>query len=344
MPTKKQHIVHISGVQQFKACREAWNWSSPQRGNLTPVDKYAPFFTGSMVHHCLEHWYKFGTPTDQAISDFCSANLTRAEFETPTIQEQVYLVLGMMKHYHLWQKYNQSWLADREFAFIANEQDFSVPLWGNSRHQVKLKGTFDGVVKSLHNGKLYLWEIKTTRSIIERLKQTDLDAQTDAYLNGAERVLGVEIAGIVYTILRKKVPEVKVLKSGDLSQAIDKDMTPEWYLNTIKEHHKELGANKDYIKAQYGDTLNALLSQENRYFARVVVNRSKAALADSWRQLQIVAQAMIDPRTPIYRSESNACNYCLFRTPCIAKRDGEDYKAILAKGYEAKKRYLDEIE
>lgn len=342
MPTVKDHILHISGVQQFKACRQAWQWASPLGRNLTPVDKYAPFFIGSLVHHALEYQYRFGITPEQSIAEYLAQNCTPAERQSEKILEQADQAAGLLKHYNLWQRHDQTWLADANFEFIANEQPFRVKLWDNSRKRIYLAGVFDGVVQSKHNGLYYLWEIKTTRSIIEREKQLQLDSQADAYTNAAQRMLGVKISGIVYTLIRKKVPEApKALKDGTLSQSASQDTSAEWYLAYARNYHA--GASNVFLSETYGAFLNTLLAQENKFFRRVVVNRSQYELADSWTQLQQVAREMIDPRTSIYLNESHACNYCLFRAPCIAKRSGRDYEAILGSSYVFNERYADEV-
>jgi PD-(D/E)XK nuclease superfamily len=342
MPRRTQHIIHISHVQAFRACRQAWHWSSPQGLNLMPVDKYAPFFTGSLVHHCLEYRHKFATPADEAIAVYCDRELTPAQKQDPKLLEQIELVKGLLAHYALWQKHDKTPLADRAFCFVDNERPFNTKLWSNSRHTVTLAGIYDGVVQSLDDGKYYLWEIKTTRSIAERSKQLALDAQTDAYVNAAQRELNLPISGIIYTLIRKKIPEApKELKNGLLSQAANQDTTAEYFLNYVKHYHSD--RDHAWLGATYGQFLNDLLAQDNRYFARIVVNRSQAALADSWQQLEAVTREMIAPHTAIYRNETYACNYCLFREPCIAKRDGGNYQAILANNYVNNPRYADEV-
>lgn len=349
MPTKHLHKVHISGIQSFKRCRQAWFWNSPQGLNLTPRDKYIPYFTGSLVHHCLEYRYKFGTPVETAIATYLEANCSAFELADNRISEQVALVTGMLKHYDLWQHHDTTWLSDDNFDFIDNERPFKAHLWNNTRHSIELRGTYDGVVKSRHNGKYYLWEIKTTRSITEREKQLDLDSQTDAYINAASRELELPISGVIYTLLLKKVPDQpKVLANGTLSQALTQDTTADWYLDAAKTHHSgafkhDHAEGKALIKALYSDVLNQLLVKENKYFKRVVISRSKVELDDSWRQLQSVAKEMINPKIAIYRSEDNACNYCIFRDPCIAKRKGENFNALLNSNFVFNNRYIEEV-
>lgn len=348
MPKRYNYEIHISDVQAFKRCRWAWQHSSPIMSNLQPKDKYAPFFVGSMVHHALEYHYKFAIPTKEAIYAYVAANCTIDELKDPGIMEQADLAMGLVDHYKLWQKHDQTWLADNNFVFVAPEQSFKILLWENSRRRIWLAGTFDGVVQRLDNGLLYLWEIKTTRSLIEREKQLALDSQTDTYAGSAQEVLGQPIAGIIYTLIRKKIPDTpKVLQNGNMERKASADTTVEFYLDCVKKHHSPYFDNdaelKSYLADAYGDYLNELLKKPNNYFRRVIVNRSPAELATARWELLATAQQMVNFRTPIYRTDGYHCNYCLFRQPCIASKQGntQQYISLIDNGYVPNKRFLE---
>jgi len=342
MPSVTDYEIHISDVGAYKKCRRMWNWSSPLRGNLEPFDKYAPFFVGSMVHHALEYWYKFNTPPVASVFSYAAKNCSTTEIDDPNIREQINLAVDLVNHYLLWQAKDQSILADANFEFIAPEQSFKTILWRNSRKRIWLAGTFDGVVKQLSSGKYYLWEIKTTRSLIEREKQLALDEQTTAYANAAQTVVGYDISGIVYTLIKKKVPEFpKVNNDGQLSQSKSQDTTPEFYLDCIKRNHPNI--TKEQIKTIYGNFINYLCQEPSKYFRRLVVNRSAMELHRDKLELIAAAQEMVDNRTPIFRSGGPHCNYCLFRSPCIALNAGRDYQSILAEGYTKNRKYVDEV-
>jgi hypothetical protein len=350
MPKQINYSVHWSDVQRFKECRWAWDCASPSRRNLTPRDRYAPFFTGSMMHHVLEMRYRFDTPPFDAINSFLAqeAQLAPIDASDPQIYDQINLVLGIAKHYDLWQHYDQTMLADANFEFVAPEQDFITPLWSNSRKRINLVGRFDGVVKHLSSGKLYLWELKTTRSLIERERQLALDGQADCYINAASRILDQPIYGVVYTLMRKKVPDFpKVISNGTLSVVQSQDTTAEWFLDCVKQHHSiglevmSVDQRKAFIKNHYSELLNYLTGQPNKYFSRLIVQRSESELNQSWRELQDVAREMISKPT-IYRTDGPHCNYCLFRTPCIAQRQARDHIAILQSDYVFNERYANE--
>jgi len=348
MPSRpKEYEIHISDINEYRRCRQAWHWSSPLRSNLVPVERYAPFFLGELVHHALEYHYRFRSNPLDAINLFLEASTGwEKSYRTvltslpPKLYEAYTLAITIADHYLIWQKYDQSWLADREFEFVAPEQDFSRVISSNTRKRIIHAGRFDGIVYHRAEGKYYLWELKTTRSLIEREKQLALDMQTDTYMLAAKDILarlgqsidGViyPIEGIIYTLMRKKEPTTpEVLKSGYLSTKANIDTTPEWYMETAKKHHSDLDTNarKQIIDRQYADIIQTLLGQPNKYFSRILVKRSQAQLDNTQQDLAAISKEMIDPKTPIYITDGPHCNYCLFRAPCIAKRNGKVLEA-----------------
>ncbi len=336
MPRLTQHTIGITDAIAFRQCRQAWYWSSPLGCNLRPTEKHIPYFVGSLVHYgleCITKGSAAGIPL--IIAEYVGNHCTVTEAYSTPILDACELAIGILQHYQLWQKHDTSPLADKNLEFISNEADHDVTLWSNTRNAIKLASTFDRVVHSKIDGNFYLVEYKTTSNMFKRFQQLQLDAQLDAYLNNASRTLDVPITGIIYTLLRKKVPEFpNILKTGLLSTAPKADTTAEWFLACAKQHHSGFEDRNTLIKAHYGDYLNTLLNNLNKYFTRAVVTRSNRELNDSWYQLQETAKEMVAQRTPIYRNENTHCGDCAFRAPCIAKRQGLDYQAILQSSYE----------
>lgn len=340
----REYEIHISDVARFKQCRRAWSYASPLRRNLEPKEKYAPFFVGSLVHHALEMHYRKQQAPSFSVAEYAHEHCTLAEMSEPNIQNQLTLACGLVDHYLLWQRYDKTWLADSAFTFVAPEQPFRTLLYRTGEKKVWLAGTFDGVVKHDATGKLYLWEIKTTRSLVEREKQLALDEQTNAYAWAASRVLDQEISGVIYTLIRKKIPdEPKENKNGLLEQKASADTTAEWYLQQVKNYHKDIAkeAISKYIRDNYSDYLQTLLQQPNKFFKRVIVQRSQTELDIAIEELKDVAGDMTNPRIKPYATGGYHCNYCLFRQPCLAYNAGTQYLQILADNYQQNKRFAE---
>lgn len=338
MPKVIDYEIHITDVQRFKRCRREWDWASALRRNLEPRDKYAPLWIGTLVHHGLEQWYRSQITPERSLLDFERVHLTHEQLYDAKNRESCDLALNLVYNYIKWQRTDRTWLADKNFDFIAPEQDFKVLLWQTSRARVWLAGRFDGIVRRKDNGLLYLWEIKTTRSIMEREKQLDFDEQTSAYLYAA-RKLGYDVQGVIYTLIRKKLPESpRILAKGTLSTTTAIDTTPEHYLQCIKDHH---GADvpRDFIIRFYDSILDHLGAQPNKFFKRCVINRSQREIEHSAREIVAVAREMLSKQTAIYMTATAGCNWCLFRNPCAAYNRGQDYEAILARDYQPNQKF-----
>ena len=52
--------ISITETDQFDTCLRQWDYSSPNRQNLSPVVPSAPLVLGSAVHKGLESYYTEG--------------------------------------------------------------------------------------------------------------------------------------------------------------------------------------------------------------------------------------------------------------------------------------------
>lgn len=338
--------IHISDIYAFKACRRQWNWTSRLRENLEPIRPYHPFFFGRMVHDCLEKWYWLKQDPNITMAEFLVHELAAmrehgaiwAE-EQAGINEQIELARGLLDHYMLWENRQVGAFAVRNLEFIAVEQTFRVPLFvpGVRRRSRKVyfAGKWDGLVRRRDTGDLYIWELKTTRSLEARIKQLDNDPQCTAYLWAARQIFGDKVKGMVYTVMNKRVPaEPKVLSSTGMLSRDMRNQSFDSYRQAIRNVHGN--PDKGWVSAQYGEVLLELYHQKPQFFDRVVVGRTPHALDLAGLQLYDVAREMARPNLPIYPSESQQCNYCLMREPCIAMQNGTGHEAILEAGYRRK--------
>lgn len=343
-----KQTIHISDVLAFKRCRRYWNWVSPLREGLEPKTIYEPYFFGKMIHFAKEMQHSLHTPFDDAIDLFLSDYVAKHQIsitDEPTIMQAATLARAVLSHYELWQATDPSPLADRHFEYLQLEYNFSTAmrtLNGRKSSRIDFAGIFDGVARNTIDGKLYLLEHKTTRSISDRLKQLDIEEQADAYLLAARDLFDEPIAGIVYTLIRKKAPEAPTqLKSGELSKAKHIDTSLEYYIWSLKQFYAQTmngftaTANfKSFITTQYGDIISHLQQQENKFFRRVLITRNKHQLDQARNDLYATSLEMINPHVPIYRNGTNGCNYCTMREACVLLQQGYDITPILQKQYQ----------
>lgn len=334
--------IHISDVKLFKACRRKWDWASPLRRDLEPNVPYMPFFTGRAVHYCLEMYYRSNVPLLESLSKFLHNE--RAAMgdlwpqEEAQVSEQIDLLVGVLQHYEVWTENMQDagkW-ADDNLEFIALETPFTVPLRnhrGQKSRKIVLSGRMDGVVRVKSDNTVWIWEIKTTRSIKELQRSLANDPQTGAYIYAAQQLFKVEPQGVLYNVLRKKVPtEPEVTTSGLLTRRTNLDTTAAAYVAAIRKHHPDW--SRELIWETYGGTISSLFEQGNSFFARIPVRRTTSEIQTLTYDLWSVAQEMTSMKTPIYPNESwLTCNFCPFRAPCLAMNAGSDVEFILANEY-----------
>lgn len=325
--------IHISDVRTFRQCRRKWNFSSPLRMNLEPTSTYAPFFMGRAVHHCLELYY---SPEHIPLQDSLDQFIDNEEklmaqggelwtVEKDMIEEQAAMSGDILYHYELWYTAYKGSFNDKDLEFISLEQEFEVPLRypsGRRVHKFQLAGRFDGVVKVKSTGEYWIWETKTTRSIKELTQSLANDEQAGAYLYAAQLLLGIPIAGVLYNIIRKKAPtSPRVNQDGTLSKNKSIDTTAAYYFIKARENHPDWSVPD--TMSFYNDILNHLALEGKTFFARVPVRRSPFEIDQLSTNLVDTAREMVNKHTPLYPSPNwYNCNFCSFRSPCLAMNAG----------------------
>lgn len=338
--------IHISDIRTFRSCRRKWEWSSPLKQNLEPQVPYIPFFTGKALHAALEYYYRDAVPFNETVDKYLASEEANMEeltqlwdSEKESFEEQVELIRDMIDHYAMWQLQDTRKYADRNLEFIALEQGFEIPLPGMPA-DVTLGGRFDGVVRHRETGEYWIWETKTSRSILELTKSLSNDEQCGVYMYAASQMLDVPIAGVLYNIIRKKAPTIpNTLQSGAISKAKNIDTTSFVYRSTILEHFPDW--SEETIQEEYGDILRTLLDNDSKYFLRYPVYRSKTELKNLMENVLATAKEMVNPDLALYPAPSwNSCSFCQFRSPCLAKNAGGDFQVLLDGEYVHRKHNI----
>lgn len=350
--------IHISDLKQFLTCRRRWDWSSLMRQGMERKVTYAPFFTGRAIHWCLEKYYEsIHTEPEPRLphlwlTDFLDRELPSMEKdvgnlwdrEEDVFEEQVELIQGMLEHYGQWAPVQRDWFSDSNLRFIALETEFSVPLRtqsGRASSKVYLAGRFDGLVQRKDNGTYWLLETKTTRSVDQLQASLDNDFQCGAYLLAAQELFGLPISGVLYNLMRKKVPTVpRLLSSGTLSQDQRIDTTAFAYMEAINQVHPDWTGEQ--IEETYGGFLKHLLDSKKDFFRRVPIRRTPNELASLGREIHMIALEMSRPEVPIYANGAavwRACDNCPFKAPCLAMNAGADFGQILSQEYRSRRRW-----
>jgi hypothetical protein len=261
------------------------------------------------------------------------------EQEIEMLTEQSTLAYGLMEHYNIWvgskEQADNPW-GDNNLEFLDMETVFNVPILtegGRPSSRVWLGGRFDGIVRRRDDGSLWLFESKTSRSILELQKTLAFDEQAGGYIYAAQLLLGEQIYGVVYNIMRKKVPtRPRVLNTGELSKNKNIDSTFAYYWSCIEDQHPDLP--KEAKVESYRDILEHLNNKGNTFFSRTVIRRTEAEIEELARNLRVTALEMVRPSTVLYPAPGwTNCTFCRFTAPCLAMNSGHDYEMILDHEY-----------
>ena len=240
------------------------------------------------------------------------------EFEE-TFEEQKVLGLGMLDYYFLWAPKND------KFKPLRVEVEFEVPIPG--LFDTVYQGRIDMIAEDEYG--YWIVDHKTAA----QFGATDwlrLDDQCSSYAWAAKQQLGLDIRGVLYNEVRKKVPrKPNVLRNGTLSVAKNQDTTYETYLATIKE----LG----YKPSAYTGILEYLQDAPKQFVRRTKVQYGKETLPLVEKRIRAESIEMLnDPA--IYPTPSRFnCAGCSFYEPCLALHEGRDEEIILDALFEKRK-------
>jgi hypothetical protein len=204
--------------------------------------------------------------------------------------------------------------ADSQYEVVATELQFDIPITDTLNYT----GTIDLVLKD-KDGNVWFMDHKTTNNIESYEKRVDMDRQISRYWWALQQ-LGYDVAGFVYNIVLKDVPEAPaVLKNGTLSKNKSAKTTYKLYMDAIMDNHE----NAD----DYEEILSHLKAQEtengNRFFRRIKVYRLQAEIDNAIEEMIEVAKDMDNAR--IYRNITKDCSWdCSFQSICQSSMDGSN--------------------
>jgi hypothetical protein len=313
-------IIRTSDRALFKRCRQRWDFTSKIRQNWEPLRTPIELDFGTAVHAGLESYYSpvyWGDLTkmeDTSRKDF-AYSLRQACGDLEDYEELRQLGLGMLDHYFLWAPDHD------DFTPIFVEQEFEVPIPGTS---AVYQGRIDMIAEDRYG--YYIVDHKTTATF-GSTEWLALDDQCSSYAWALRQKLGLEIRGVIYNELRKKLPHrPKVLRNGSLSTDRAQETTHAIYLETIIDEGLDI--------EDYGGFLAYLSEYPKEFFRRTRVTFTPKMLELVEERIRVEAIDMItDPRIYPTPSKFN-CTGCPFMAPCIALYEGSDYESILKENYQ----------
>lgn len=321
MTKKKKYEIHASDMAQFKSCRVRWNFASPLRRNLEVAFPPTFFFLGSGIHAALASYYEKGIDPVRAfklwywwkLEQFKLGGAVLPKKRQLEYAEQAKLGIGMLRHYK--ETYP---LEQEEFKLIVAESVFDVPirtLSGRRSAHYYAAGIFDGVVIDKH-GRYWLLEHKSYKMDRGEV-QYELTDQAKMYVYAAREKFSLPVQGVVYNILRKKLPTIpRELQRGGLSKSKNIDTTAAIYLREIRKQGLE--------PSDYAEILARLEEKGNTFFNRYLIRKTPQEMAIFQRLLYVTAREMCKPKVILYPCNDDwICRNCWFREPCYLVQLGE---------------------
>lgn len=353
--------IHITDLTTFGTCKRKWDFSSMLRQGRQPSFPPEPLLLGQGVHEALDYGYQECVGTDKPmVFDF---NAARKRYDTwlnrrrkriikytgplwpheeEQLQEVRHLGLGMLKHYSLWAP-----TRDYRYTLLGTEMQFKIPipqpvltdsrdLWPlpSAVPILDYAGRFDGLVRNLYNDNHYVLEFKTTKSL-DRMSGTFRGMQPTAYIWAAGKVYDLPIAGVLYRVLRKRIPDnpTPLKTAGRFSRAKSQKMTWEWFRYWVTAWSKKQGVKAEDVLAANPEVKGMLLEKENEFFREKVIGRNQGQIDECLRALAYEGAQMANPNTPVYPISGIHCGWCSFREVCDLMAEGLPYQALLEAEY-----------
>jgi len=297
----KHQTISISEANSWLACRKKHEYRYRQQ--LVPAEEKRPLTLGKSVHIGLESIYETGK-VDHALQSAGEylAHSTYAEELTPLVYE-------MLRGYCEYRK------EDPElYEVLYIELPFKLPLIspsGRASRIFDIVGRVDMVVRRKSDGTIWLFEHKTVgtkdRNYFNRL---DTDYQVRAYAWAVSRFLGMQVKGVVYNVLRTKLPaEPDVLKSGKISKRANIDTTLEVFEAALSRTGSD--------PSEYADILDRLRNEGNTFFLREEREFTPEELHQWALDFYFITRDIRNSGSP-YRNPASCTLYggCEFRELC----------------------------
>ena len=303
MATATLPILRTSERSSFRRCPQQWWWA--YREGWTPKIKQADArWFGIGIHLALEKWYlkgkKRGPHPAKTFDLWAGDEIGYAKtwlgdnYDEPVWEDMHDLGVAMLE------EYVRYWGRDPQWNVIATERPFSVKLVRNKKPVAVFRSRWDGVVRNLNDGRLYLLETKTASQI--STSYLALDDQAGSYWAVASRVLRADgtlrpdenIAGIIYNFLKKIMPDDRPQNEGGA------------YLNKDGTISKR---------------------QPKPAFVREIVERGPAEQFTQMRRLTdevAVMNAVRDGTIPLTKNTNRDCTWCDFFAACQLHERGSD--------------------
>lgn len=282
--------------------------------------KSRPLLVGSLVHECLESYFKNGNYMP-VIKEWREKEFNKMFKEEQALHHDIIpLTKSLIRGY------------------ISNWKDLNLEMeWVEKEFEVEIApgifliGKIDGKAKEKGTRRKWLVEHKTCKKMPgEEVRMYD----TQAILYSQVMLeWGETVTGVMWDYLRTKLPmRPELLKSGGLSTRKNIDTTAEVYLREIKRH--------GYDPAGYSDILEELHSRRDSFYRQVKLPFNKrfsetimTELTHDATQLRDKHQSLSESPESWTRNLTRDCSWCDYSSLCYAELRNEDTDYLLKHDY-----------
>lgn len=315
-------ILRTSERATFKRCVFRW-WLEYRMGYKQRSPQADALWFGIGVHEALAQWYKRGTKRGIHPADFWDdwvgdeIGFAKTYFDE-TFDEPVWVDARELG-YAMLEEYIEYYGADEQWEIISVEQPFKVRIMRHGKPIAHFASRWDGVLRNLEDGLIYLLENKTAAQIATAY--LELDDQAGSYWAVASQALQANgilkasehIEGIIYNFLRKT-------KGDDRPQDSDGN-----YLN------KDGSISKKQPPLPFVRELKERSPKEQ--------NTQLMRIADEVTVMNAVRTRQI----PITKTPTKDCPRCPFWIPCGLHERGNEHAfyEVLKNNYRQADPYAD---
>jgi len=311
--------ISYSQMKTWKRCRQKWHYRYVE--GLRPIERIPKIDLGEYGHALLQAYYK-GEDLEQASQEYWQHKTKDMFFE----QVEEFKETREMAE-KLVQRYIDRYEQEDNFAIYGVEEkvDANIPTPKGTRSHKRFNAVLDLIVED-DMGRIWLVDHKFTGRDLESYEEMlVLDEQANGYLWALCSLLGGPVNGIMFNLIRTKLPtKPRLLKNGTLSKDKSIDTDVQTYLETIKEHN----LNPD----DYQDILEVVKERERPFFKRHRVERTPEEIKEIGKELYLSAQDIRQARGHIFRNATHDCSWdCEFKELCIMEKkrlDTETYKKL----------------
>lgn len=326
-PTGKPFEVSHSKIKLARRCLKAYEYRYLRK--LQKRVKSRPLIVGSLVHSCLEMYFRDGHYLP-AITEWQQGEFSKMFKEEQALHKDI---LPLAKQ--LIRGYISNWKqSGLEMVWV--EKEFKVEVAPG----ILFNGKIDGKAREIGRPKsTWLVEHKTCKRMPGEEVRI-FDTQVLLY-QAALALIGEEpVTGVIWDYLRTKLPtRPELLKSGALSVAKSIDTTREVYEREIKRHGLDMRG--------YTDILETLDSKRDQFYRQVrlpiradmgqvllqeliMTAYSMRSLEKEYRFDELVSPSDVSLCT---RNLTRDCSWCDYAPLCHAELRGEDTSYLLKHDY-----------